>query len=205
MKLRQERSTLTKAGFYLTTVAALMIAIGWAQLSRCQQAKSSPSRRPPDLSLKIVPAKTTYRLHETLRARYELTNQTDETLCFPPPDSCDFASSGSVQNAEGTGGVAGGVGSGTACGMERSKPRDLLSEVEQRWIKLPPNQTHLTQDFAGIEFTELGTWDVQSHFRPLELGREEKAILKSIGCRAPQRTTWSPSVPIQVVEASPEQ
>jgi hypothetical protein len=38
--------------------------------------------------------------------------------------------------------------------------------------------------FFGIEFTDLGKWDVESNFRPLELSGEEKALLKSVGCRA---------------------
>jgi hypothetical protein len=88
--------------------------------------------------------------------------------------------------------------------MERSKPRDFLSDVEQRWVKLPPNQTHLTQDVSGIEFTDLGKWDVKSTFRPLELSGGEKGILKSVGCRAPQHRISSPTVEIQVVEPLPE-
>jgi hypothetical protein len=200
MEFHEERSTLAKAGLDLTVVAALMVTIVWAQSSLCRQGKKLPSRRPPDLSLKIIPAKTIYTLHERLHARYELTNQSDETLCFPPPDGCDFATSGSVPNADGTGGVGVGIG----CGAERSKPRDLLSDVEQRWVKLPPNQTHLTQDLSGIEFTNLGKWDVESDFRPLELSGEEMGILKAVGCRVPEGTISPPSVQIQVVEPSPE-
>jgi hypothetical protein len=200
MELPQEGSTLAKASLDLTVVVALVVTLVWAQSSQCQQRKKPPSRRPPDLSLTIIPAKTIDTLHERLHARYELTNQSDETLCFPPPDGCDFATRGSVPNADGTGGVGGGIG----CGAERSIPQDFLTDVEQRWVKLPPNQTYLTQDFSGIEFTDLGKWDVESDFRPLELSGEEKGILKSVGCRAPQHRISSPSVEIQVVEPLPE-
>jgi hypothetical protein len=128
MESHPERSTLAKAGMHITVVAALVLTLAWAQSSLSQQRKKLPSRRPRDLSLTIMPTKTIYTLHERLHARYELTNQSEVTLCFPPPDGCDFATSGSVPNADGTGGVGTGIG----CGAERSQPRDFLSDVEQR-------------------------------------------------------------------------
>ena len=196
MRLHLGRARVVTNRLNASVLASFVILVVGARSSLCQKPEKSRFHGPPLLSIKVIPDKTTYALHEKLTAKYELTNLSDETLCFPPPEGCDFSTSGSLPNSDGTGGFGAGMG----CGSERSIPRDVLADVEQRWIKLPPNQTYLTAEFSGIEFIGLGRWSVQSTFRSPKLSGEERDALKSMACKMPERTVSSESVLIEVVE-----
>jgi hypothetical protein len=184
------------------TIQSLLLMFATCSKTSFSQAKGKTAgRRSPDLAITISPEETHYGLHEEIGASCELTNLTDETLCFPPPeDGCYFSMSASLLNPNGTGGV--GLGSG--CGSEQSSPLGLISDLEQRWVKLSPNQTRLTHCLSEIELPSTGTWTVYSTYHAVKLTSEESSNLEPFGCRVPKHDVRSRPIKIEIEEAQPK-
>ena len=180
---------------FLTATVILLLS---ATSSLCQSPTRRRSRQPPGVGLKVIPAKTILGLNEKLSASCEMTNVGDEMLCFPPTSACSFSMSAELVNPDGTGV---GAGMGGACGGSYSVPGDLLADVEQRWVKLPPNQTHVTQCLLGIEFSSPGRWKVYSGYRRVKVSSGQKSLLRSIGCKVLEMDVMSDPIEITVVGA----
>lgn len=166
--------------------AILIMCMAFSRPGRCQVPTKAHSHRPPDLALKLTPAKNTIALHEGVSISCELTNLTDQTLCFPPPDNgCYFSVTGSRSNSTG---IGEGFGFGVGCGCSHCRPSadDLLMDVEQRWVKLPPNQAYAVQCVSSVGLPSRGNWTVNVTYRPDKLDRAQTSLLQSIGCRLPE-------------------
>jgi hypothetical protein len=184
----------------LAVILAFTVSLTTAKGSLCQAPTKARSLKPPSLGLKILLAKTILGLHEKLSASCELTNLTDQMLCFPPTSACSFSMSAELLDSDGAG-VGAGMGGG--CGSSDSAPYDLLPDVEQHWVKLPPNQTHVTQCLSGIEFPNPGSWKVHSQYHRLKVGSGQKSLLQSVGCKAVEMDVTSDPVEIMVVDVPP--
>ena len=128
-----------------------------------------------------------------------MTNLSDEMLCFPPTTACSFSISADLANPDGTG-TGAGMGGGCGSGHSGSASRDFLSEFEQSWVKLPPNQIHVTQCLSGVEFARPGRWNVASRYHRGEVSSKEKSILLSLGCKLPETDVTSSPIAIVVLD-----
>jgi hypothetical protein len=103
-------------------------------------------------------------------------------------------------NSDNTG-AGGGIGSG--CGSSDSLSRELLADVEQRWVKLSPNHAHVAQCLSGIKFTSPGKWNVYVRYRGVKVGFEQKSLLQSAGCKLPETEVMSSPLEVEIFDEPP--
>jgi hypothetical protein len=189
-------------------VLALLSGISLLCLGQASD-KSKPTK--VELKLKVLPEKEIYHLNEPLLTRTEFTNRTDRTLCFPEPaQGFENPIQGSVRL----------VGYGPA-GRDRDHflehfdggfPSDdkLLEEIEQRWIKLGPNQIYLTSmTMALFQLDTPGDWRIYgaydapvASFNSKDSKERLRAVAEKAGCTPPSLDAFAPVVTIRVVPAT---
>jgi hypothetical protein len=166
----------------------------------------------PQLTLKIVVDKDSYVLKEKVIVKAELTNLTSETLCFPVPNQqCSTPQTGWVVTTGEA--VSTGERERFICHVDgRGTMEDELdSDINKRWIKLPPNAVYVTNATeAQVTLSEVGHWRLSSSYHPPEgsFSAKYKTILQNAaqraGCRLPESVVAAQSRLINVRPADPD-
>jgi hypothetical protein len=200
----------------------LVVAVAASLVSvESQTAGKNKAIRPraPELEVKVIPSKTTYALHEDVFTKTEFINLTDKTLCFPEPaQGQQVVASGSlttmavpVNPPESTPSEADSFidhwDGGPAWPRER-----LLSEIEEGWVKLAPNQVHVTKSTkARVDWRFSGQWQLRATYNPpgcsfniAECTRYLKSAAQNVGCTVPEIQVDTKYVAVNVVPP-PEQ
>jgi hypothetical protein len=203
-----------KTSLGVLLVLTLLAFPSFAQ-TRTAEKKKALQPKSPELSLRIVPDKGTYVLREKVFTKTEFVNRTDKTLCFPEPslDGQDEASGYLTMRVVSLNPDGSSIGNDQFLehfpgGM--AWPREkLLSEIEERWIKLAPNQVYVAKSRTA-NLSSTGKWQLSAIYNPpecpfniAECTLYVKSAAQSVGCVVPEMVVTSPSAAINVV-APPE-
>jgi hypothetical protein len=176
-----------------------------AASSICAQSQTSVKSKtirssPPELKVKVISGKETYSLREDVFTKTEFLNLTDKTLCFPEPAQ-DVQVDGSGYLTV----TAGHVNPETRQFEEEESfiehypggltfPREkLVSEIEQSWVKLPPNQVYVLKSTKQrVNLSTSGQWQLRATYSPPECSynvaectRYLRSAAASLGCTVP--------------------
>ena len=199
---------------FLMMLAVAVLSVG--ALSKTTEKKKARSPGPPELKLRIVPAKEAYFQYERVFANAELVNLTGKTLCFPEP----------AQGVE----VPDGYLTATAALLnppEAEQSEDdqfveiftvrsnwpgekLRAEIQDSWVKLAPNQVYvvkLKKSVAYLHFS--GQWQLTATYQPPEcsFGNCSKYLqseAKKVGCTVPEIRVSTEPITVDAVPR-PEQ
>jgi len=188
--------------FYLITFTILLLPHS--------QIVGQASHKAPEINLNIRSEKEIYLMHDRASVSVELTNLTNQTLCFPKPAlECEVTGTGSLIVS--------------ASLIEDSEERDqfichadsvgsnrdeLLSDIEHKWIKLAPNAIYNIKSPAQY-LKATGQWRIHAQYSPPvgSFDQNYVAFLQSAAdtfeCRVP-KTTANASAVVTVVAASNE-
>jgi hypothetical protein len=164
-----------------------------------QEAVRGGQAKAPTLQLEVIPLKNIYAIGETVAVKYKLTNSSDKTVCFPPPDTrTEEEAEGYVSTS------ATGRGEEASSFLEtfwpRGKPdQELLIDAGERWIKLAPNLSFVTGDVPLPRSFSAGEWKLQSNYSPPYLRGRAKLIADSLGCSPPEAEAHSVPVKVNVI------
>jgi len=155
------------------TAMLLSCVFGPAMTLICQEIADQSTNKDarPVLALRIILTKDTYALNEKVVAKYEFANQSDRTLCLPPPDlKCSNTRSGSVLTTARSPARAGqdrDIFICDYCGGDWGPGAKLLSQIEKHWIKIAPNKSYVTET-AEIDprLDMLGEWQLEARYFP---------------------------------------
>jgi len=165
----------------------------------------------PVLRLKVISNKETYAVKESVLTKTTFTNLSDMVLCFPKPEQ------GRQVPAQGYLAIQ-VAGPPSAKEYEYflehidrrgTWPREkLLLEIEQDWIKLPPNETYTTASArVTATFDVPGQWRLTETYLPPEgsFGGDAyrkylTSAAKSVGCTLPVTEVSAETVAINIVE-----
>jgi hypothetical protein len=192
--------------------------------SICAQSQTSVKSKtirpsPPELRVKVISSKETYFLREDVFTKTEFLNLTDKTLCFPEPAQ-DVQVDGSGYLTV----TAGHVNAETRQFEEEeffidhysgglTFPREkLVSEIEQSWVKLPPNQVYVLKSTRQrVNLSTSGQWQLRAAYHPpacsfnvAECTRYLRSAAESIGCTVPETVVIAEPGAVNVVP-TPEQ
>lgn len=164
---------------------------------------------PPVLQIKLIPSKETYALKESVMTKTVLANLSDKLLCFPKPAQGKHVA---VQGYLEIQVVAPPGAPDTDHFVEvidgrGTWPREkVLSEIKERWVKLPPKETYTTEAArVPATFDLRGQWQVQETYRPPEgsFGPGYREQLKSaglsVGCTLPEAPVPAEAIAINIV------
>jgi hypothetical protein len=191
--------------FLMLAVAALSVT---AQLQTSVKSKTiRPS--PPELKVTVISSKETYFLREDVFTKTEFLNLTDKTLCFPEPSQdCEITGTGSVITS-GEALVAEERETFVCHADSRGRPREeLLTEIEQHWIKLAPNAAYTTKlAKAQVSLSVIGPWRLKAIYHPPECSFSTAAECASylqsaaqrVGCVVPEVVVTAAPVTVSVV------
>jgi len=190
----------------------IMLAI--AASSICAQSQTSVESKtirpsPPELRVKVISSKETYFLREDVFSKAEFLNLTDKTLCFPEPaQDCEITGTGSVITS-GEALVAEERETFVCHADSRGRPREeLLTEMEQHWIKLAPNAAYTTKlAKAQVRLSVVGPWRLKAIYHPPECSFSTAAECASylqsaaqrVGCVVPEVVVTAAPVTVNVV------
>jgi|HubBroStandDraft_6_1064221.scaffolds.fasta_scaffold782239_1 hypothetical protein len=195
--------------FLVFTVAALAIDASSQTVAR----KDPPGT--PMLRLKVIPSKEDYVLKEDVLTKTIFTNQSDKILCFPKLErEIEIPAQGYLTIK-----VVGPPGASErevmlehidGPGLHRTR-EELLLDIKQRWIKLPPNETYTT----GLERVPAtpdspGQWQLTETYLPPQgsfggdsYRNELKSAAHNAGCTLPETKVSAETITVNVV-ALPE-
>ena len=169
---------------------------------------NKPLAETPELKLRVIPEKETFRLIEKVFTKTEFVNVSAKTLCFPKPTT-DYEETypGYVTTlAEAPDNSPFEVFLEHYDSLPPWPDRRLLSEIRSRWIKLEPSALYVTDSAMVQANLELaGTWHLVSTYHPPESAFNSASsrsrlasAAESTGCTIPHEVS-SPPVSIEVV------
>ena len=201
--------------------ASLILAVTAFSIgAQSQTAQRDEALHPNvELKLRIIPDKETYSRDEDVSARIEFINLTDKTLCFPEPaQGAEVSGSGYLTTRAALVNPTEGMkfedellidhyGGGPTFPREK-----LVSEIEQSWVKLAPNQAYVvTSAKATLNLHSTGPWRLWATYNPPECSYNVaecmlylKSTAESVGCTVPEKAVTAKSVMVNVVPP-PEQ
>ncbi len=196
----------------LFVFAVATISIG----AQSQSAEKNKALRPKasELKLRIIPSKETYVLHERPFTKTEFFNLTDKTLCFPEPArDCEETWPGSLITTGEA--VVTGEGEQFICHADsRGRSREeLLTDIEQHWIKIAPNATYIVKSSeVQVDLSVSGPWRLNAIYRPPEAAfgdaakfrAELQSAAQNFGCTVPEIEVRAKPATVSVVPP-PEQ
>jgi hypothetical protein len=163
----------------------------------------------PALHMKMIPSKAAYAPKESVTAKTILTNLSDKRLCFPKPEQGrHIAVQGyfeiQVVAPPGAPDVEQFI---EVVDARVPWPREkLLSDINERWIKLWPKETYTTEAArVPARFDTPGQWLIKETYRPPEDSvanwyREAlKSAALSTNCTLPDSPVSAEDVTINVV------
>jgi hypothetical protein len=165
--------SLSSFFFRGTALAFLVFTIAVAQ------------EKPQSVRLTIALSQKPYQVGEPVVVTYRITNASSSLLCLPPPSFDCYSISGELA-ASATppkGVVMPKINGG--CAADRWMDRDAGHDIDEHWIKLPPQQSHeFTSESHLIGLIAPGRWVVEAGYTP---AREDtlslnKDAMKERGC-----------------------
>jgi len=120
----------------------------------------------PQLKMKLVMPKKAFSVDEELTVSTELTNMTDETLCFPVPDiSCTTPETGWLIV---TGASSKSESDRFICHVDTrgAVGPELDENVRNHWVKLAPHGTYATPPVSVGRLFEFGDWKISARYHP---------------------------------------
>ncbi len=216
MRPQRHDATRLKRVFRVLLVFAAGAASICAQVHFSDRGISSQPKT-PELELRIIPDKETYVLNEAIFAKMEIVNLTDRTLCFPEPSQ--------THEIVATGFLSTRLSRIDKNGKKVERdffvdhydggptwPREkLLSEIEQSWVKLAPNQTYrLKSGKSRLSVDAIGQYQFTTTYNPPECSFNVaecmnylRSTAESVGCSVPKTLVTALPVYLTVV-APPE-
>jgi hypothetical protein len=167
-------------------------------LSRAQNTLPALPKNPPELKLEIIPVKKAYLLGEPVVVKYKFTNLSDRTLCLPRPD---------IKSEDETDGYirawATNIDGESENFLEGFYPRgytdqQLLNDANEKWIKLAPGLTYVSEEARPVGILAPGDWKLQSRYVPPDLRGRAKLIIDALGCTPPEVAATSKPVGVMV-------
>jgi hypothetical protein len=191
------------------TISLLFTLSACAIVTASQTVASKNRSATPVLQLRIIPSKETYAPRESVITKTVFTNLSDKLLCFPKPEQ------GRQVAAQGYLAIQ-VVAPSESPEFEQfievidgpgPWPREkLLSEIKERWIKLPPKETYTTEAAqVPATFGMPGQWQLKETYRPPEGSfqsayREQlKSAALSVGCTLPDTPVPAEAITINIV------
>ena len=166
------------------------------------------NHKAPEIKLNIRTEKEIYRMHDRASVSVELTDLTNQTLCFPNPAlDCEVTGTGSL--------IVGAslIEEGEEreqfiCHADSVGPNrdELLSDIDHKWIKLAPNAVYTTKS-AIQYFKATGRWRIHARYSP-PVGSFDpnyveflQSAADTFECRVP-KTRAAAAAEVTVVSAS---
>ena len=180
----------------------LAAALTLTPLLASQTATQSTAPKPPQLKLEIIPLKKTYFVGETVFVKYRLTSLVVGTLCFAPPAREQTGGAGGYLKTD----VTAPNGVDVDIFIDDVWPRspteqELRGDVANRWIKLGMSEPYTSRKKGRITvLSGAGKWVLKSTYHPPDLKRDQRAIVESLGCAAPDQIVRSAPVTIHVID-----
>lgn len=165
--------------------------------------QSKPETEAPQLKLRVIPEKTTYRLGEGVFVKTEFTNVSGKTLCFPQP-ATEFEATypgyvttfGDLPAESDSDEMSDHYDSGPPWPEAK-----LLPEIRSRWTKLEPDAVYVTDSSKPrTSFRVAGSWRLMSTYHPPESAfntadsrRYLARAAESLGCTIPRKVSSEPA------------
>jgi hypothetical protein len=186
----------------LLLILAAVLAL--SPISSAQTNKPSPTHKPPQLTLEIIPLKKSYFVGETVFVKYRLTSLVDGTLCFAPPALEQTGDAGGYLKTDVT--APNGVDVDIFIdGVWPVYPTDeeIRRDVTDRWIKLGMSEPYISRKRGRITvLSRAGRWVLKSTYYPPDFKGDQRAIVESLGCAAPDVEVHSDPVTITVLTSA---
>jgi hypothetical protein len=166
----------------------------------------------PLLQLKIISSKETYAVNETILTKTIFINLSDKTVCFPEPvQQVHVPEQGYLAiQVERRGGPEREQFLGAFHGRPSLPHEKLLLEINQKWIKLPPNETYTTESVrAPAPIDTPGQWQLHETYFPPQgsfsasYRNKLEAAAKEVGCVLPVTQVSNETASINII-APPE-
>jgi hypothetical protein len=171
-----------------------------------QTAKPSPTPKPPQLKLEVVPAKKTYNVAEPVVVKYKFTNLSDKTVCFPTPHTSDRKTlEGYVSSSAMNSNSEEDLFIESTWPVDPRTDQDLLNEANEKWIKVAPGLSYLTEAAHPVGSLAAGDWKLKSEYVPPYLRGRATLIVDALGCTPPEVGATSEPVMVIIAPAAPNQ
>jgi hypothetical protein len=194
----------------LKVFLSLPVLVSFSILASSRAPVTALRQEQPELKIRIIPAKDTYVVNETVFVKTEFTNLSGKELCFPAPDQeCINSVPGYLSyKVEGPNNAANGEQFLCQIDARISRSRkEIVSEIKKHWLKLLPGGTYTTA-LGEVQFTltSPGQWRLASAYHPPEAAfgspvqfrKNIESAAESVGCTVPSKTVESESTQVNV-------
>ena len=185
----------------------LLAIFSFSAFSICQTSHTSPQ-----LTLKLVIEKDSFRVGERVKATFELRNVSSRTLCIPLPDQqCTRGETGSL--------IFEGLKLDTTeqdifiCHVDGRgiSGNELESEIRNHSIRLQPNAVYRVKAEKSkyVALDAPGRWQLEARYLPPHPPKaslnevsslRERAVAQRSGCTIPDSSVAAEPVPIAVTK-----
>jgi hypothetical protein len=130
-------------------------------------AIAAAQEKPQSARLEISLAQKQYEVGAPVVVTYRITNDSSSLLCFPPPAFDCYSICGELAaTATPPKGVVLPKANG-GCAADRWIKTDAGHDIDEHWIKLPPQQSHeFKSESRLIVLIAPGDWTVEAGYTP---------------------------------------